>query len=463
MAIQSTRIRPLKDIDERADSRYVLYWMQSAQRAGFNPALEFAVEEANHRDLPVVVGFGLTDAYPEANARHYAFMLQGLADVAEGLAARGVTFVIRKGEPDKVALELSREAALVVCDAGYLRLQRQWRRALAEAIDVRLIRIEGDVVVPIAQVSRKHEYAARTIRPKIQKLWEDYIVPLRERRVSKRNVIDLPSDLDLDDVEAALKTLKVDHAVPPVRRFRGGEVEARRRLEAFVEGPLSEYAEARGRPEAEAVSYLSPYLHFGQISPVEIALAVREAKGPNSETKSKYLEELIVRRELAINHAWHNEAYDAFEGLPDWARATLAEHEADPRPHLYSPADLEAARTHDDYWNAAQREMVETGYMHNRMRMYWGKKILQWSEKPEEAFDLILRLNNRYFLDGRDANSYTNVGWLFGLHDRPWPTQPVFGTVRSMGPNTFKSFDADAYVAQVEALCAAEGEESTRT
>ncbi|MFZ5729329.1 MAG: deoxyribodipyrimidine photolyase [Phenylobacterium sp. RIFCSPHIGHO2_01_FULL_70_10] len=458
MGIQSTRIRPLKDAPERADGRYVLYWMQSAQRAGFNPALELAIEAANQRDLPVVVGFGLTDGYPEANARHYAFMLQGLADAAERLRARGVTFVLRRGEPDRVALDLSREAALVVCDAGYLRLQRLWRRRLAEAIDVRLVRVEGDVVVPILQASRKHEYAARTIRPKIEKLWDDYLVPLRERRVAQAGPADLASELDLGDLDAALATLQVDRSVPPVRRFRGGEGEARRRLAAFVGGALADYAEARGKPEAQAVSYLSPYLHFGQISPVEIALAVREAKGGDSEAKAKYLEELIVRRELAINHAWFEESYDSYEGLPDWARATLAEHAGDRRPHLYSAAELEAGRTHDAYWNAAQREMVETGYMHNRMRMYWGKKILQWSERPEEAYELILRLNNRYLLDGRDANSYTNVGWLFGLHDRPWPAQPVFGTVRSMGPNTFKSFDAEAYVKQVERLCEREAQ-----
>ncbi|MDP1618425.1 deoxyribodipyrimidine photo-lyase [Phenylobacterium sp.] len=457
MAIQSTRIRALKDAPEGREARYVLYWMQSAQRAEFNPALEYAIEEANHRGLPVLVGFGLAEAYPEASARHYAFMLQGLADVAESLAGRGVGFVIRKGQPDKVALELSQHAALVVCDAGYLRLQRQWRRDLAEAMDRPLIRVEGDVVAPILQVSNKHEYAARTIRPRIHRLWEDYLTPLRRREVRHRMTDAVASDIDLSDGLKALAGLDIDHSLAPVRRFRGGEVEARRRLQAFIDDGLARYGEERGKPERAAVSYLSPYLHYGQISPVEIALAVREAVGPDSETKRVYLEELIVRRELAINHAWWAPAdYDSYDGLPEWARLTLEAHEADPRPHLYSESQLEAGETHDPYWNAAQREMVATGYMHNRLRMYWGKKILQWSANPRAAFDTILRLNNRYLLDGRDANSYTNVGWIFGLHDRPWPTQPVFGTVRSMGPNTFKSFDAEAYVNQVDRLVAAE-------
>ncbi len=457
MAIQSSRIRTLKDAPEGREAGYVLYWMQSAQRAEFNPALEYAIEEANHRGLPVLVGFGLTEAYPEASARHYAFMLQGLADVARALSARGVGFVIRKGEPDKVALDLSRQAALVVCDAGYLRLQRRWRRDLAEAMDRRLVRVEGDVVVPILQVSNKHEYAARTIRPKIHKLWKDYLAPLRRREV-RHAMADTPaSDIDLSDIPKAVAALDIDHSLAPVRRFKGGEVEARRRLQAFLDGGLARYGAERGKPETEAVSYLSPYLHYGQISPVEIALAVGGAKGPDDETRRVYLEELIVRRELAINHAWWAPAdYDSYDGLPDWARLTLEAHEADPRPHHYSEAQLEAGETHDLYWNAAQREMVATGYMHNRLRMYWGKKILQWSASPRTAFDAILRLNNRYLLDGRDANSYTNVGWIFGLHDRPWPPQPVYGTVRSMGPNTFKSFDAEAYVDQVDRLAAAE-------
>ena len=265
------------------------------------------------------------------------------------------------------------------------------------------------------------------------------------------------SEIDLSDVASAVAALDIDHGLAPVRRFKGGEVEARHRLQAFIDSGLARYGDERGKPETEAVSYLSPYLHYGQISPVEIALAVRDAQGPDSETRRVYLEELIVRRELAINHAWWAPAdYDRYEGLPDWARLTLEAHEGDPRPHLYTAAQLEAGDTHDPYWNAAQREMVATGYMHNRLRMYWGKKILQWSASPRSAFDTILRLNNRYLLDGRDANSYTNVGWIFGLHDRPWPPQPVYGTVRSMGPNTFKSFDAEAYLDQVDRLVAAE-------
>ena len=181
---------------------------------------------------------------------------------------------------------------------------------------------------------------------------------------------------------------------------------------------------------------------------------MRAAKAGDDEDRSAYLEELIVRRELAMNHVFYDERYDAYETVPDWARRTLDSRRGDRRPHLYMREQLEAGETHDRYWNAAMLEMRATGYMHNHMRMYWGKKILEWSPSPEAAFETTLRLNNRYFLDGRDANSFTNVAWLFGLHDRPWGPRTVFGNVRSMGQNSLRKFDADAYVRAVEALAA---------
>jgi deoxyribodipyrimidine photo-lyase len=413
------------------------------------------VEEANRLHLPVVVGFGLT-AYPEANARHYDFMLRGLAEVRNALAKRGIAFVIRRLSPDRLALDLSHEAALVVCDRGYLKPQRAWREALAKHIDRRLIQVEGDVVVPVETASPKHEYAARTIRPKLQRLWEDYLVELPATPVAVRaEGLGLDSDADLADVAALLRALGVDRSVGPVKRFAAGQTAARARLAEFLEDGLTRYAAERGRPEAAAGSHMSPYLHFGQISPVELALAAREAR-PGTEDVATFLEELIVRRELAMNHVFYQPDYDDYGCLPEWARKTLAAHAGDPRPHLYTREQFEAGETHDRYWNVAMREMRETGYMHNHMRMYWGKKILQWSRTPEEAWDTLLRINNRWFVDGRDANSFMNVGWIFGLHDRPWGPQPVFGTVRSMGANTFKKFDPEAYAAAVERLAEAE-------
>lgn len=457
--IESARIKVLVDAPPARPARYVLYWMQQSQRAEFNPALEFAVEEANGLGLPVVVCFGLA-AFPEANARHYGFMLEGLAEARRLLEARGIAFVIRKSPPHELVRALAGDAALVVCDRGYLKVQRTWRAKLAQDLPRRLVQVEGDVVAPIELVSDKHEYAARTIRPRLHRVWDDFLSPVEPRAVGHRAGADLvaapPGEpVDLADVPGVLARLKIDQSVGKVRRFAPGETAARDRLGAFVADGLRRYGAERGKPEAHAASLMSPYLHFGQISPVEIALAVR--RGGEGESRTSYLEELIVRRELAMNHCFHATDYDSYGVLPDWARKTLADHAGDPRPFVYSRVQFEAGETHDPYWNAAMREMRATGYMHNHLRMYWGKKILHWSAGPEEAFETTLALNNRWFLDGRDANSFTNVGWIFGLHDRPWGPQPVFGTVRSMGANTFKKFDADAYVRDVWRLAKAEG------
>ena len=458
--IEPTRVAVIDDRPPREGADYVLYWMQQAQRAEGNLALDHAVEWTNELGLPLVVCFGLTgiesQPYPEANARHYAFMLDGLAETAAALERRGIAFVLRFGAPDEVAAELARRAALVVCDRGYLKPQRAWQDKLAGRAESRIERVEADVVVPLDLVSTKHEYAARTIRPKIERHWDDYLVQHRSPALRHRaDGLELASDGDISRPDKVLARLKVDSSVGPVRRFAGGQKAARKRLSAFVASHLDGYAENRNAPEAGAVSHLSPYLHFGQIAPLEIALAAREKRAGRDDRRS-FLDELIVRRELAFNHCLHEPRYDSYEGVPEWARKTLDERRSDERPHHYTQAELEAGETHDRHWNAAMREMRETGYMHNRLRMYWGKKIIEWTKSPEEAFDIALALNNRHFLDGRDANSYTNVGWLFGLHDRPWFRRPIFGTVRYMGAATIKKFDAEAYVAGVERMAEAE-------
>ncbi|WP_375456586.1 deoxyribodipyrimidine photo-lyase [uncultured Methylobacterium sp.] len=461
MTIHAGRIRVLNDAAAREDGDCVLYLLQQANRAHHNPALEFAIAEGNRLGLPVVAGFGLLDGangFPEANARHYAFLLQGLADAKAGLLRRGVGFVMRKASPAEVAIDLSRRAALLVLDRGYLAIQKRWYREIADGVDIRVVQVEGDVVVPVEIASGKHEFAARTLRPKLHRLWDGFLEPVAAQVVRHRaDGLGLESGIDVSDPGPVLAGMSLDTAVPPVKRFTGGETQARRRLEAFLAEGLSGYGGGRNRPEAAAASHMSPYLHFGQISPVEMALAVRAAKAGDDDDRQTYLEELIVRRELSANHVFYTDGYDTYaKAVPDWARKTLAEHADDARPHTYTDAQLAAGETHDLYWNAAQAEMRETGYMHNQLRMYWGKKILEWSPSPEAGFARTLRLNNRYFLDGRDANSFTNVAWIYGLHDRPWARRKVFGTVRYQSGNSLKKFDADAYVKTVERLCAAE-------
>jgi deoxyribodipyrimidine photo-lyase len=294
--IEAERLKDLNDAPElRGD--YVLYWMQQSQREAFNPALEAAIGCANRLNLPVVVCFGLSDGYPEANARHYSFLLEGLRDVQSALATRGIAFVIRRGSPDAVAIDFARRAAMVVCDRGYLTIQKQWRARVAQSVKCRVLQVEGDVVVPVGHASQKREVGARTLRPKILRAREEFLQPLR--RTAVRHTADalgpaLPAALDLSDIPRLLATLDIDPSIKPVARFRGGYREARRHLDSFVEGALHHYADARGEPGAMQVSFLSAYLHFGQISPVEIALAARNA-GAGQSDRSAYLEELIVR------------------------------------------------------------------------------------------------------------------------------------------------------------------------
>ncbi|SEU15242.1 Deoxyribodipyrimidine photo-lyase type II [Stigmatella erecta] len=432
---------------------YVLYWMQQSARAEHNPALEYAVQQANAAKLPLLVGYGLMDDYPEANIRHYRFLLEGLQDCQRTLAERGIPFVLQRGAPPEVALKLARNAALVVCDRGYLRHQKQWREQVAQKASCPVVQVEADVVVPVEVASVKAEYAARTLRPKLHRLWETYLVKLAPTPLQVDSLKLGVKGLNLEDVDALLKKLALDRSVPPVHhRFRGGTREANRLLRTFLHRHLPEYQENRPHPETDHVSHMSKYLHFGQISPVVIALAAREARALRPQ-RDTFLEELIVRRELAQNFAEYTPQYDSYACLPAWARKTLAAHMGDERPFQYTKEQLEQARTHDPYWNAAMREMRYTGYMHNAMRMYWGKKILEWGKTPEEAYRTALTLNNTYFLDGRDANSFTNIGWVFGLHDRPWGARAVYGTVRSMSSKGLeRKADMAAYIAKVDAL-----------
>ena len=454
MTTDDPAIRPLNDapVDESGD--YVLYWMQSSQRADDNAALHRAILQANALGKPVVALFALMDDYPEASERHFAFMLEGLAETAERLADLGVRLVGRRAFPPEAALALAGRAALVVVDAAYLRHLRDWRERLAADCAVRVLQVESDVVVPVGLASSKAEYAARTIRPKIERHLEDRANPVpRLRARHPADGLELSSEIDFADPDGVLESMSVDREVARVGRFRGGLSEARRRLARFLRHHLDGYAERRADPARTDTSELSPYLHFGQIGVVEVVAKVQGASGGGAADRKAYLEELVVRRELARNYTWFTHGYDAYTSLPDWARKTLAEHEDDDRPARYTRGELERAETEDRYWNAAMEEMRRTGYMHNAMRMYWGKKVLEWCNTPEYAYRTLLYLNNRWFLDGRDPSSYANVAWVFGLHDRPWQERDVFGTVRYMNAAGLeRKFDIEAYVERVRTL-----------
>jgi deoxyribodipyrimidine photo-lyase len=373
-------------------------------------------------------------------------MLQGIQEVQSALNDRGIQMVIGIESPESGALRLAKHASLVVCDCGYLSFQRSWRRWVADRAACPVIQVESDVIVPVREASPKEEYTAATFRPKIRKQLPAYLIKLKhnQARLSSLN-LELETT-DIRDLSKALSNLDIDRSVLPVAGFKGGTQEARQRLNEFIKNNLFSYREKRNDPNAGVLSGLSPYLHFGQISPLEVSLEVAKTGLAGADA---FLEELIVRRELSVNYCFYNPAYSSFEGLPAWAKKTLQEHRKDQRQYIYSLDEFESASTHDEYWNAAQLEMVATGKMHGYMRMYWGKKILEWSDSPEEAFRKALLLNNRYELDGRDPNGYAGVAWCLGKHDRPWSTRPIFGNVRFLSAGGLnRKFDIDSYVSR---------------
>ncbi|HEY5997316.1 MAG TPA: hypothetical protein VIU29_09850, partial [Candidatus Deferrimicrobiaceae bacterium] len=319
----------------------------------------------------------------------------------------------------------------------------------ARTLSCPLVQVESNVVVPVETACEKEAYSAATFRPRIHRLLERFLLPVEPVPVAKDSValaLDLP---DLPDSGAVLRRLRaqIDASVAPLPAILGGATAALARLDDFAGRKLDRYDGDRNDPTLDGTSGLSPYLHFGQISPLRIALRIKACESPGS---APFLEQLIVRRELAVNFVHYNERYDGYEGLPAWCRSTLGAHANDPREHIYSQSQFEAANTRDPYWNAAQAEMARTGKMHGYMRMYWGKKILEWSASPQEAFRTALYLNDRYSLDGRDPNGFAGVAWCFGKHDRPWGERPVFGLIRCMNAAGLRrKFDADAYVRNV--------------
>jgi deoxyribodipyrimidine photo-lyase len=443
----------LNEANPRSEGDYVLYWMEHSQRAEANPALERAIARANALKLPLLVLFVVDPDYPEGNARHFTFMLEGLKETMAALRQRGAHFSLRKGKPPEIAADVARRAAVVVTDRGYLRHLVDWRKAVAEDCGCLMEMVEGDVIVPVEAVSPKMETAARTIRPKIHKALKDYTeLPGTAKPKVKAERLGSNQDLHLDDVAAFVESLGCDASVGPIDHTKGGLSNARKRLKAFLKDDLPDYAEGRSDIVNRHVSMLSAYLHLGQISPLEVYHAVRAAE-TKAENADAFIEEMMVRRELAVNFVHYNKDYDRWQGLPEWARNTLKQHQDDERPATYGPKTLEQGKTDDPYWNAAMKEMRVTGYLHNHMRMYWGKRILGWSKNPQDGYKTTLRLNNKYFLDGRDCNSYANVGWLYGLHDRGWPERDVYGKVRIMMPSGLKrKFDVDAYVRWAESL-----------
>lgn len=451
--------------------------MQNSVRTRHNPALEHAAHLSNVLRRPLRVAYFLdvtaADGHPLPE-RHALFLLQGLKDVKQGLENRHIPFVVFAAGVDiaEGVEKLAEKCSAVVTDASYLRGGIQVRNKAGRALKVPLFVVEGDVVVPVEEVSTKAEYAARTIRPKIMGLMDDFLVPLEQVRLEhqsenegwEENVGGMDA-VDVTDVEKVLKGMDgLDRGAIRVKGFLGGEKEAQNVLRTFLKEKFADYGADRNEPAKQMQSDLSPYLRSGNVSPVDIAMqAKKEAKGKGKaveESEASFLEELIVRRELAVNACWFNQdLYDVYEHIvPEFAQKSLEEHKADKRPEVYTYEQLEAGLTNDEYWNAAQLELVVRGKMHGYMRMYWAKQILGWVEDPATAMDYALRLNNRWELDAVDPNSYAGVIWCFGLHDHGWQERPIWGKVRYMNESGLKrKFDMAAYVTMVQKMVTDDG------
>lgn len=450
---ESARIRTIEQKSMNADGRCLIYWMQRSQRGRDNAALNLAIEMANQHQVPVVCCFGLYDEFPDAERRHFRFLVQGLIDASADLAQKNIPLIVRLGQPTQIVNQLVDELnpVAVVTDDNPLKIGQTWRKKLATELKTQLFIVDSDVVVPSAQFP-KEEYAARTIRPKIHKILSTYLhrVP-NPQAIYAWQAGSLPAGEILDE-NLIMQKLKVAGA-SELPHYKGGSVEAQRRLDRFIRQRLDTYADDRNEPVPYKTSELSAHLHFGHIDPIHVVLSVLQSGGPK-ESVDSYVEEFVVRRELAINYCLRNPNYDSLAGCPDWARKTLAKHAGDNREHIYSKEQLDHAETHDPLWNAAQLEMVHTGRMHNYLRMYWAKKILEWTPDAETAFSITLALNDKWEMDGRDPNGYTGVAWAIGgKHDRPWIERPIFGMVRFMSyESTRKKFDSAGYIKWVNKI-----------
>jgi deoxyribodipyrimidine photo-lyase len=438
------RLRTLKSGNPRKGP--VVYWMSRDQRTRDNWALLFSQDLSHQEKVPLAVVFCLAPQFLGATFRQYTFMLKGLAEVEHNLAAQNIPFQLLVGSPEVKLPEFLHQygAACLVTDFDPLRLKRHWQQAVAQKLDILVLEVDAHNIVPCWVASDKQEYGAYTLRPKILRAMPEF---LDEIPSLQKPQVAWPEPLVPIDWQGILAGLSVDRAVSEVDRFKPGENAAWEVLKDFLENKLFLYPERRNDPNWDGQSNLSPYLHFGQIAAQRVALEVNESP-VGSKAKEAFLEELIVRRELADNWCCFNPRYDSFTGFPPWAQKTLDEHRRDPREYLYTLEQFEQAQTHDHLWNAAQLEMVMTGKMHGYMRMYWAKKILEWTTSPEEALKIAIYLNDRYELDGRDPNGYAGIAWsIGGVHDRAWGERKIFGKIRYMSYNGCKSkFDVEAYI-----------------
>jgi deoxyribodipyrimidine photo-lyase len=458
------RVRTLKP--GKSGEGPVVYWMSRDQRVEDNWALLFARKIAMEADVPVFVVFCLVDRFSGAIRRQYEFMLKGLQEVEAALARKKIPFFFLRGDPgEEIPDFIERyDIGTLVTDFSPLRIKRIWTEKVASGIKVPFFEVDAHNVVPCWEASKKQEYAAHTFRPKLLRLLPEFLTEYPELESNpKFSEISSSSGKSKTFPEVrknATGTLlpedlleeKTDF-LPGPALFEAGETAARKVMDEFLTNKLDSYSALRNDPTKDALSNLSPYLHFGQISAQRVALEVENTKA-DPGSKEVFLDELLVRKELADNFCYYNPFYDSFDGFPEWAKKTLNSHRRDPRGHIFTLEELETGKTYDPLWNASQIELLRKGKMHSYMRMYWAKKILEWSESPEKALETAIYLNDKYEMDGRDPNGYTGIAWsIGGVHDRPWQEREIFGKIRYMSyEGSKRKFDVKSYIAKYPAL-----------
>lgn len=424
----------------------VIYWMSRDQRLQNNWALIFAQTLALEQNKDLIITFCLTDNFLGAYFRHYSFLLEGLEKLQKDASNYNIPFKLLIGNP---VIEIPKfveetNSSALVTDFDPLKTKRYWKNVIKTKISIPYFEIDAHNIVPITTASNKLEFSAATIRPKINRMIDYFLDDFDQLKVHRSQST---FDFERINIMEVFKKLKIDRSVGKVIGIKSGEDEAGTVLQDFVQNKLMDYNEFRNDPNYDVQSGLSPYLHFGQISAQYISLFIKLNIQP-SDSMTSFLEELIVRRELSDNYCYYNPFYDKFEGFHEWAKRTLKQHWNDIREYKYDSEQFENAETDDSLWNAAQLELVNTGKMHGYMRMYWAKKILEWSENPEIAQNIAINLNDKYSLDGRDPNGYTGIAWsIGGVHDRAWTERQVFGKIRYMNRNgCARKFDINRYI-----------------
>ncbi len=486
-SVPTSRIRVVHDGEVSANGDYVLYWMVAFRRSQYNFSLQRAVHWARQLNKPLVIVEALRSAYPWASDRLHRFVIEGMVDNVEQFAKKDVLYYPyvepKRGDEKGFLKELASRACVVVSDDYPAFFLPRMIRLAATQIPVRFEVIDSNGLLPM-RATDKVFARAYDFRRFLQRNLLDHLAEIPKRdplsRVKLPLFDELPGKISkrwpraepgkLLESESGLKSFPIDHSVGPVS-WRGGSQAAQRQLSTFLNDRLSRYDSDRNQPERQATSGLSAYLHFGHISahqvfedlmhlddwtPGNVASKATGSRagwwGARAEVES-FLDELITWRELGYNMCWQRDDYDQYESLPDWAQQTLAEHADDPRPSVYTLQQFEAAQTHDDLWNAAQRQLVREGLIHNYLRMLWGKKILEWSAAPREALRVMIELNNKYAVDGRDPNSYSGIFWVLGRYDRAWgPERPIYGKIRYMSSdNTARKVKVKQYLQQYAA------------